>query len=108
MESPDYNRGDKFTMNTQNLTATEMQSSRRHRAICGLSCISIMLLSFAVVLGSGSDFGGWVDIHLRYVLPVVCLLLAVCSLIRRERLVWPMIGFVLLAFYIGLHLIPNP
>ena len=95
-------------MNTEDSTADETQGPKKCRSVCGLMGVGIIALTFVTIMGAGAELGGQIDVYMRYALPALGLALLVCALVRRERLLWSLIGFVLLAFYIGLHFVVNP
>ena len=59
------------------------------------TCVIGMFLAIVVPLVVGSDRGGQLDAHVRYLLPFV----------GGERLLWPVAGLLFAAIYVGLHLI---
>ena len=56
----------------------------------------------------GPERGGQLDIQLRYWLPFVGAALVMGALIRRESVLWSLLGLLLTGFYVGLHLIAIP
>jgi hypothetical protein len=68
-------------------------------------CIALMFLAIVLPFALGPERGGRIDIHLRYVLPFVGAALVVAAFLRRERVLWPVVGLILTGIYVGLHLI---
>jgi hypothetical protein len=84
-----------------------MDLSRKKRwPAFGVACIAISILALVQPFVFGPNLGGRIDIGLRESVPVIVLLLAIMAFVFRERVIWPIIGLLLAAFYVGLHLIP--
>ena len=83
-------------------------SSEKRRPVFGILGVSLLLLVLFVEFAADPRLGGRIDIHIRNILPFLGMALAVLAFIRRERAIWPIIGIVLTAFYVGLHLIAIP
>jgi hypothetical protein len=83
-------------------------STERPKPVFGIVCVALSAAAILVPLVVGPELGGEIDPHLCYLVPLVVVVLAVLAFIRRERVIWPIIGIVLTAFYIGLHLIARP
>jgi hypothetical protein len=75
---------------------------KRNWPICGVLSAKLPVLFF------GAEFFGSVesDILGLYVVPIVAALLAIAAFFFRERAIWPILGLIFTAFYVGLHLIP--
>ena len=75
-----------------------------------LSAVCVVAMSVAIVLpfALGPESGGQIDVQLRHWLPFVGAALVVVALIRRERVLWAMLGLLLTGIYVGLHLIAIP
>jgi hypothetical protein len=77
----------------------------KRRPILSGVCVVVMFLAIVSPFVLGSERGGQLDIHLRYPLPFVGVALVLAAFIRRERVLWPVLGFLLTCVYVGLHLI---
>lgn len=72
-----------------------------------VSGVGVALMALAILLPFvlGPERGGQLDIQLRYFLPFVGAALAVAGFVRRERVLWPILGLLVTGIYVGLHLI---
>ena len=68
-------------------------------------CVVVMFLAIILPFALGPERGGSLDVELRYWLPFVGAALVVAAFIRRERVLWPILGLLLTGIYVGLHLI---
>lgn len=68
-------------------------------------CVVVMFLAIVLPFALGPERGGSLDVQLRYWLPFVGAALVVAAFIRRERVLWPILGLLLTGIYVGLHLI---
>ena len=64
-----------------------------------------MFLAIVLPFVLGSERGGQLDVQLRYWLPFVGAALVVAGFVRRERVLWPILGLLLTGIYVGLHFI---
>jgi hypothetical protein len=78
------------------------------KPIFGLVSMVLVVLGFITTILVGHYFGVEIDPYLQKVLPLAVSVLAVISFIRRERAVWGIIGIILIATYIGIHLVAIP
>ncbi len=76
--------------------------------IMGASCMALSSIAILMPVATGPDLGGQINVHLRGIAPFVFGALIILSFIRRERVVWSVIGIVLTAFYVGLHFVAIP
>jgi hypothetical protein len=68
-------------------------------------CVVVMFLAIVIPFALGPGLGGYLDLQLRYWLPVVGAALIAAAFIRRERVLWPILRLLLTGIYVGLHLI---
>jgi len=95
-------------MKAGELNCTKPPSTERRRPIFGTVCVALMLLASIAPFVIGPNLVGEIDIHLRYVLPVLGLLLVISGFVRRERIIWGILGILLTILYVGLHLVVSP
>src|SRR5271163_2169276 len=69
------------------------------------NCVALSAVAIIVPFVAGLNLGSKIDTYLKYLVPIVAPAFAVLAFIRCERVVWPIIGIVLAAFNVGLHLI---
>ena len=72
-----------------------------------LSGVCVLVMFFAIILpfALGPERGGSLDVQLRYWVPFFGAALIVAAFLRRERVIWPILGLLLTGIYVGLHLI---
>jgi hypothetical protein len=68
-------------------------------------CVVVMFLAIALPIALGPERGGSLDVQLRYWVPYDGAALVLAAFVRRERVLWPILGILLTAIYVGLHLI---
>lgn len=95
-------------MKAKTLSCDATRTMERPRSVFSVVCVALSALAIIVPFVVGPNLGGEIDIHLRYLVPFVVTAFAVLAFIRRERVILPIIGIVLTACYIGLHLIASP
>ncbi len=81
-----------------------MSPMKRTPILSGI-CVVVMFLAILLPIVLGPERGGWLDVQLRYWLPFVGAALGLAAFIRRERVLWPILGLLLTGIYVGLHLI---
>jgi hypothetical protein len=64
-----------------------------------------MFLAIVLPFALGPERGGQLDVQLRYGLPFVGAALVVAAFIRRERVLWPILGILLTGVYVGVHFV---
>jgi len=67
-------------------------------------CVSVMCLAIVLPFALGPEHGGSFDVRPRNWLPFVGAALVLTAFVRRERVLWPILGFLLNAIYVELHL----
>jgi hypothetical protein len=80
-----------------------MMQERKEKPKSVFGVVSLILMALSNVVPF-VDPG--IDYSLRFVIPFTGLALAVVAFFRRERAIWPIIGFLLVVFYVGVRLIP--
>jgi hypothetical protein len=96
-------------MNEKTSGRDVLQPVKRPRPVLGVICVAFSALGTIAPIIAGKLLGlPYIDVYLRNFVPVVGPVLAVLSFTRRERAVWGIVGIVLSAFYIGLHLLAIP
>jgi hypothetical protein len=95
-------------MKTETLGSTNAQRTKGRKPVVGITCVVLLILAIGLVFAAGPSLGGEIDVHLRYILPFVGAALVLVAIIRRERAIWWVLGFVFTAVYVGLHCIAIP
>jgi hypothetical protein len=95
-------------MNTDAVPSAPARHDEVKKPICGIVSIALSLLGILVPLVAGSNFGGDIDSHARYIIPWVGYGLAALAFFRRERAIWPILGVAFNSLYLGLHLVAVP
>jgi hypothetical protein len=81
---------------------------KRSKPVFGVVCVICALWSIAVpLLFFDSSFGDAIELQNHRFISYVVAGLAGISIVRRERIVWAIIGIILACFYEVLHLIPG-
>lgn len=73
----------------------------RGKPVAGIACLAVALFALTAPFMLNR-----VDVYLRDFVPFAGLFLAALAFIRRERVLWPIIGLLLTTFYVALHFIP--
>jgi hypothetical protein len=73
----------------------------KRRPILSGVCVVVMFLAIVLPFALGTGRGGWLDVQLRNWLPFVGAALAVAAFIRRERVLWPILGLLLTSILCG-------
>lgn len=92
-------------MKSNTLVCGSDRQMKRARSILGVACVSISALAIVLPFLFAPDLGGKIDLHLRYFVPLSSVLLVVMAVARGERIIWPVIGLILTAIHVGLHLL---
>jgi hypothetical protein len=90
-------------MNSQQPNARN--SLKNPKPVFGVACVTLSGVAIIAPFVISPYLGVEVDMYLRAPVPVIATAMAVLALIRRERAIWPIIGLILTAFYVGLHFI---
>ena len=95
-------------MNTDAVPSAPARHEEAKKPICGIGSIALSLLGILVSMVAGSNFGGAIDSHARYIIPSVGYGLAALAFFRREGAIWAILGVVFSSLYVGLHLVAIP
>jgi hypothetical protein len=90
------------------MTASTSSRIERRKPVVGITCLVLFILAIGLPFALGPNLGGEIDVHLRYILPFVGAALVLVAIVRRERAIWWVLGFVFTAVYVGLHCIAIP
>jgi len=77
----------------------------RRKPICGVICALFSILSITQVFVFNESLAVQIELFINDIQPFIVLGLAAAAIIRRERLIWPIIGILLSGFYVALHFV---
>jgi energy-converting hydrogenase Eha subunit A len=76
----------------------------KRKSVFGITCAVLSFLAIAIPIVN-PDAGGRFDVEASNVMPFFTIGLAMVAFVRRENIIWPIIGIVLTGIYIALHYI---
>jgi hypothetical protein len=92
-------------MKTDASNARVLDSLTKRKPLCGVICALFSAFSIAQIFVLSERIATDIELYICDVQPFVALGLALAAIIRKERLIWPIIGILLSAFYVALHFI---